>query len=248
MKILIALFFILSFAACIPQAKTNSAKTSSVTGSGSSSQSNAFFPTSPTTPAEILVGSGSGSGLAEDIVIPTPTPEPTPSLTEYCGKLYLSKNGVVMFIDEDEHYRIIDPDTYNAQQVVNNITFPNDAFNACVHGNLVTGGAFYVIRSEYVQLADIIVHPERASRKSSYTYEICGNIMYKTDPGQSTPWIQIKVGTSYKIVDDSTNTVKNYLDAHGNTDGCLYNNAGFTNHFNVTYKQYFTPAASDLGW
>ncbi|HAZ11453.1 MAG: hypothetical protein A2X86_10745 [Bdellovibrionales bacterium GWA2_49_15] len=246
MKNLIGFFLVLSLAACVPQAKTNNAKTSTTTGSGSSGQTNFSFPANTSTP-NYEIDSGSGSGTV--IVLPTPTPEPTPGLTEYCGKLYISKSGVVMFIDEEEHYRVIDPETYNAQQVVNNITFPSDAFNACVHGNLVSGGLFYIIRTEYIQLSDGIVNPERATRKSSYSYEICGNLMFKTDPGQTTAWIQMQVGTSYKIIqDDASNTYKNYLNAHGNTQGCLYNNAGFTKNTYVTFKQYFKPDVSDLGW
>ena len=252
MKIFIVLFLTLSLAACVPQAKTNTPKASTSTGSGSSGQSSSFFATDTFQPNSNGTGNGSilgtGTGSGSDVVIvPTPTPEPTPSLTEYCGKLYISKAGTVMFIDEDEHYRVIDPDTYNAEQVVNNITFPNDAFNACVHGNLTSGRWIPIIRAEFIQLAEIIVNPERVDRKSDYSHEICGTIMYKQDAGKPM-WIQIQVGTSYKIVDDPTNTVKDYLDANGNTHGGLYNNAGFTNNFYVTYKQYFKPADFDLGW
>ncbi len=248
MKSLSLVLLILLLAACVPQAKTNTLKNTA----GSGSQSNAFFTTNGT-------GTGSSASLDPDlgktgsgpvvVVTPTPTPVPTPDLTEYCGQLYISKSDVVMFIDEDGQYRVIDPDSYNADQVVNNITFPSDAYIACVHGNMATGGWIPVIKAQYIQLSDGIVNPERETKKNAYTNEICGKIMYKTDPGQTSAWMQIQVGTSYKIIEDTaSHTVKNYLDAHGTTNGCLYNNAGYTNNFSVTFKQYFKPDASDLGW
>jgi len=271
LKSIIPALALLGLTACVPQGPVNSKKTTSSSQSNTPSSGTATYTVvdngnPPITNQTVDTGSGTGSGTGTGTGSGSGTTTPDPVVTEYkdtCGSLYRSKNGVYILIaSEDGKYYTITSETTNATSVLNLLAFPNDSYQACISSvvtattttvSKVRGLASYQfliksIKASYVQLGEAQAHPERTTLNDQYGYEMCGEIKYYTDTGKTVHHIQMRYKNIDYILEDESSTLVSYLDAHGKTKGCVYNNSNYYTDFSRNFKRFFKVAATNIGW
>jgi hypothetical protein len=253
LKLIGSLLLLATLTACVPQNKSvikDKTSSSGLTtlvndipsdhpgppGSGSGSGSSSGSGSGNNTP-----GSGTGSGSGE--------------LVEFCGELYRSKNGYYSYIDGDNSkYYIVYGTINNAKSVLDSLIFPNDSYNTCMWGTTrqtVAGFViFNIIDANFVELESPLAHPERKVKADMFSQDLCGTIQYITDPGKTTPHLQINTSTKNYILKDTTSgkKVEAALVGKSSIKGCVYSNKAAYYNYAVTFRPYLDVQDLDVGW
>lgn len=185
------------------------------------------------------------------------------TLEEYCGVLYKSSNGNFTFIDGTTgSYSTVQDVTANASAVLENISFPNDSYSACLSGEkklqrVYTVQSIYALSSKipysytlssidasYIMLSEAYnPHPERESLTEAFRYEYCGEFEYITFAGDdSTEYLQLTTDIrGYLLEGESSiiSKIEDALEGKSRIEGCVYGDSAAYNNYDITYKKYF---------
>jgi hypothetical protein len=136
--------------------------------------------------------------------------EETYQYIDFNGTIHRSKDGEVIYTDENGEVIDITEFSPSAQNVIDSLTFPTDSYEVTISGdrsisNLVTQSSIskqdlnieryipdnipslsveYSFYADSISLNEVTTHPERSDMENTYTKAICGDIYFDDISGE----------------------------------------------------------------